>query len=95
MVDAYLFRSSESRDAPLTPRAVRLIVQRACARAGFQTASAADLRAAFAYSLRVRGLSDHETAAILGLRQVKTLDRLLMRHAALDAQRQVREVVAP
>jgi hypothetical protein len=74
---------------------VRSIVQRACARAGFPTASAADLRAAVAYWLRLRGLSDHETAAVLGLRRVKTLDRLLTRHEVLDAQRRVRELVLP
>jgi integrase len=92
--DSYLFRRGESAERPLTTRAVRTIVQGACARAGYPLASAADLRAAFAYWLRLRGLSDHEAAAVLGLHQVRTLDRLLARHAALDAQRMVREACA-
>jgi integrase len=94
-LDAYLFRGREASDHALTRRAVRIIVQRACARAGFPTAGAADLRAAFAYWLRLRGLSDHETAAVLGLQRVKSLDRLLTRHEALDAQRRVRELLLP
>jgi integrase len=91
---AYLFRRGNSDDRPLTPRAARVIVQRACAQAGFPLASAADLRATFAYSLRLRGLSDHETAAVLGFRRVRTLDRLLARHKALDAQRRVQEMLS-
>ena len=86
-----IFRRVEHRDEPLSLRAVRKIVQQACERAGFSLATAADLRAAFAWWLRTRGLSDHETAAVLGLEQVRSLDRLLARHVALDAQRKVRE----
>jgi hypothetical protein len=63
--------------------------------AGFPLATATDLRAAFACWLRARGLSDHETAAVLGLLQVRSLDRLLARHRALDAQRRVREASPP
>ncbi len=75
-------------------RAVAEITHRACAGAGFRLATAADLRAAFAYWLRLHGLSDHEAAAVLGLKQVRSLDRLLERHVALDAQRRVRELLA-
>ena len=53
-----------------------------------------DLRAACAHWLRSQGLSDHEVAAVLGLARVRSVDRLLRRHAALDAQRAVREVLA-
>jgi integrase len=91
--DVYVFRRSGAADKPLTSRAIRAIVQRACRHAGFPTASAADLRAAFAYWLRLQGFSDHETAAVLGLAHVRTLDRLLARHEALDAQRRVREMM--
>jgi integrase len=86
----YIFSRGEHGDRPLTSRTVREIVHRACQRAGFPLATASDLRAAFACWLRARGLSDHETATVLGLRQVCSLDRLLARHRALDAQRRVR-----
>jgi integrase len=89
----HIFRRVEHRDQPLSLRAVRKIVQHACNSAGFPLASAADLRAAFATWLRAQGLSDHETAEVLGLEQVRTLDRLVARHVALDAQRQVREIL--
>jgi predicted transcriptional regulator len=51
------------------------------------------LRAACANWLRGLGLSDHEVAAILGLARVRSVDRLLQHHAALDAQRAVREML--
>ena len=41
--------------------------------------------------LRIQGLSDHEIAAVLGLAKVRSVDLLLQRHGALDAQRAVRE----
>jgi integrase len=86
-----LFRCGTAKQPPLSSRAVRLIVQAACKRAGFPSATAVDLRAGFAYWLRARGLSDHEAAQVLGLKRVKTLDQLLKRHEALDAQRRIRE----
>jgi len=89
-----VFRRTERHDTPLSSRAARKIVQRACSRAGFPLATAVDLRAAFAYWLKLRGLSDHEAASVLGLKQVKSLDVLLRPHAALDAQRRAREVLA-
>jgi hypothetical protein len=49
------------------------------------------LRAACAHWLRSQGLSDHEVAPVLGLAQVRSVDRLLRHHAALDAQRRVKE----
>jgi integrase len=88
----FVFRRSPAASAHLTVRAARTIVQQACTRAGYPTVGSAELRAAFAYWLRLRGLSDHEVAVVLGLGQVKTLDRLLARHVALDAQRRVREI---
>jgi integrase len=93
--EQYVFRSQIGREQAITNRAAREIVRRACQRAGFPLATATDLRAAFACWLRARGLSDHETAAVLGLHQVRSLDRLLLRHRALDAQRQVREMRPP
>jgi integrase len=92
--DQYIFSRSARGDHPLTSRAAREIVRRACGRAGFPLATAPDLRAAFGYWLRARGPSDHETATVLGLRQVRSLDRLLGRHRALDAQRRIREALA-
>jgi len=72
-------------------RAARNVLRAACQRAGFPPAEAADLRAAFAHWLRTHGLSDHEVAAVLGLAKVRSVDRLLRRHRALDAQRSARE----
>lgn len=67
------------------------VIEAACYRAGLPTVEAATLRAAYAHWLRSQGLSDHEVAAMLGLARVHSVDRLLQGHAALDAQRTVRE----
>jgi integrase len=88
----YVFRRNAALDAPLTGPAMRAIIRSFCKAAGFPRATAHDLRAAFAHSLRVQGLSDHETARVLGLRWVRSLDQMLAGHKALDAQRQVREL---
>jgi predicted transcriptional regulator len=56
-------------------------------------AESAALRAGFAHWLRTQGLSDHEVASVLGIARVRTVDRLLARHAALDAQRCLRKVL--
>lgn len=48
-------------------------------------------RAARAHRLRSQGLSDYEVAAALGLARVRSVDRLLERHIALDAQCMVKE----
>ncbi len=88
-----LFESRNGVGRPLGYRAVRMILKEVCRRAGLPAVEAIDLRAAFAYGLRMRGLSDHEVAAVLGLAQVRSLDRLLRRHMALDAQRKVREIL--
>lgn len=74
-------------------RAARDILQAACKRAGLPSMESVALRAACAHWLRWLGLSDHEVAAILGLARVRSVDRLLQHHAALDAQRVVREVL--
>ena len=63
----------------------------ACRGAGLPAAESAELRAGCAHWLRSLGLSEHEVAAVLGLARVRSVDRLLRRHAALDAQRRVRE----
>lgn len=75
----------------LSYRSVRAIVCDACRRAGFGPVEQIELRAAFAWWLKVHGLSDHEAAAALGLVRVRSLDRLLDRHRELQAQRNVRE----
>ena len=63
----------------------------ACQRAGLPPAESAELRAGCAHWLRAQGLSEHEVASVLGLARVRSVDLLLARHAALDAQRRVRE----
>ena len=78
---------------PLSYRAARDILTEACERAGLPPADAAALRAAGAHWLRSQGLSDHEVATVLGLARVSSIDRLLQRHTALDAQRIVREML--
>jgi integrase len=77
---------------PLSYRAARDVLQAACRRAGLPPVESTALRSACAHWLRSQGLSDHEVAAVLGLARVRSVDRLLQRHAALDAQRVVREV---
>ena len=74
-------------------RAARDILQDACRRAGLPSVESTALRAACAYWLRGLRLSDHEVAAILGLARVRSVDRLLQHHTALDAQRVVREML--
>jgi integrase len=78
----------------LSYRAARAILQQACRRAGLRSIESIQLRAACAHWLRSQGLSDHEVAVVMGLTRVRSVDRLLRRHAALDAQRAVREVLA-
>ncbi len=87
-----IFRSGRQRG--LGYRAARDVLRRACRDAGLPPAEAADLRAACAQWLGSCGLSTHEIASVLGLARVRTIDRLLQRHAALDAQRTVREMIA-
>ena len=78
---------------PLSYRAARDVLHDACRRAGLPVVEAASLRAACAHWLRAQGLSDHEVVAVLGLARIRSLDQLLVRHAALDAPRAVREVI--
>lgn len=80
-------------DRPLSYRAARDTVRLACRHAKIPIVEAAELRAAFAYWLKSQGLSDHEVAIVLGLRMVRSVDRLLTRHRQLNAQRRVREVL--
>jgi len=77
----------------LSYRAARVVLQNACRRAGLPPVDSTALRSACAHWLRSQGLSDHEVAAVLGLAKVRSVDRLLRYHAALDAQRQVREIL--
>jgi len=89
----WIFRRSAESPHPLGYRAARNIVTCACRRAGLPAVEAVDLRAAYAHWLRTHGFSDHEVATIQGIRRVRTIDRLLKRHMALDAQRRMREVL--
>ncbi len=86
-----VFRARGRAGRLLSYRSARMILTRACRRAGFPAVEAAELRAAFASWLRVQGLSDHEVAEVLGLARVRSVDGLLRRHAELGAQRTVRE----
>jgi integrase len=86
----------QARGAPgrrLSYRAARDVLQDAFLRAGLPSVESIALRAACAHWLRSQRLSDHEVAAVLGLARVRSVDRLLRHHAALDAQRVVRETL--
>jgi len=83
-----------ARRRPLSYRAARDVLHKACRRAGLPVVDAASLRATCAHWLRGQGLSDHEVASVLGLARVRSVDRLLQHHVALDAQRVVRERLA-
>jgi integrase len=71
--------------------AARNIMRATCQAAGLPIVTSADLRAACGYWFHLQGWSDHEIAGILGLARVKSVDRLLSRHKAIDAQRSVRD----
>lgn len=86
-----VFRTSRRPWRALSYRAARNVLVGACRRAGLPAMETAGLRAGCAHWLRTQGLSDHEVASVLGLARVRSVDRLLERHAALDAQRRVRE----
>jgi len=86
-----VFRASERSARPLSYRGARKVLVAACQKVGLPAVGSADLRAGCAHWLRSQGLSEHEVAAVLGLARVRSVDRLLSRHAALDAQRRVRE----
>lgn len=88
-----IFCNSGARMKMLSYRAMREIIHRACAEAGYPNVESADLRAACAYWLRSCRLSDHEIAETLGMAHVKSVDRLLQRHMALEAQRIVRQTL--
>ena len=88
-----VFRRSLRNTHALTPRAANDSLRKAIAAAGLPPVTAAGLRAAFAHWLRTIGLSDHEVRGVLGLVRVRSVDQLLRPHAALDAQRIVKEIV--
>ncbi len=86
-----VFRARGRSERGLSYRSARMIVHTAFRRVGLPPVGSVDLRAAFAAWLRAQGLSDHEAADVLGLARVRSLDGLLRPHAALSAQRMVRE----
>jgi integrase len=94
-LSGHVFRATSKTERPLGYRAARYLVVAACRRAGLPAVEASELRAACAQWMRTIGLSQHEVAAAFGLARVRSVDRLLARHAALDAQRRVREQLSP
>lgn len=93
VLTGYVFRAGRGSERPLSYRAARDILRSACHHADLPTVEATQLRAAFAYWLKSQGLSDHEVALVLGLKMVRSVDRLLTRHMQLSAQRRVREIL--
>jgi len=89
-----VFRTGRASTRAMSYRTARDVVTAACRKAGLPTMQACELRSACAYWLHVQGLSAHEVAAVLGVARVRTVDRLLERHLALDAQRRVRNVLS-
>lgn len=82
-----VFNSPRNAGAALSERASREIVRAACFRAGFPAVESVSLRSACAYWLSSQQLQPHQIAQIMGIARVQTIDRLLKRHMALDAQR--------
>lgn len=78
-----------SRAEPLTERQVRRIVLKACTVAGFVSAARSTLLSAAAAYLNVAGLRDHDLAIVLGITDMRTINRLLKPHQVLAAQRRV------
>jgi integrase len=93
VLNGYVFRAHRREERPLSYRATREVLRAACIDAGLPAVDASQLRAAFASWLKLQGLSDHEVALVLGLRIVRSVDRLLLRHTQLNAQRRVRELL--
>lgn len=85
----YVF--SNPSGEPFTRRQVRRIVQSACQSAGFGNADSATLTSAAAAYLSSFGVRDHEIAMALGIRDMRTVNRLLRPHQRLQAQRSVRD----
>jgi integrase len=90
-----VFPAAAGAPNALSYRAARDVLRAACERAGLPPVGSVELRSACAHWLRTQGFSPHEVAAVLGLVRVRSVDRLLRRHTALDAQRAVKEVLAP
>jgi site-specific recombinase XerD len=93
VLNGYVFHAHRRDERPLSYRACREVIRSACIHAGLPAVDAGQLRAAFASWLKSQGLSDHEVALVLGLRMVRSVDRLLLRHTQLNAQRRVRELL--
>lgn len=89
-----VFRARGLETNPLSYRAARDVIERACRNAGIKLVDSVSLRAGCAYWLRGQGLSDAEIAAVMGLARVRSVDRLLQGHAALEAQRTVRLILS-
>jgi len=89
-----VLRARGAAGRALSYRAARDVLHDVCRQAGLPIVDAASLRAACAHWLRSQGLSDHEVATVLGLTKVRSVDRLLRHHAALDAQRIVRDTLS-
>lgn len=80
---------SNSRGGPLTERQMRRIVLGACSCAGFPRAARNTLLSACAAFLSAAGLRDHDVAIVLGIEDMRTINRLLKPHQRLAAQRDV------
>jgi hypothetical protein len=85
-----VLRASGPLEHALSYRTARDILCAACRHAGLPRV---ELRAACAHRLSTQGLSSHEVATVLRVAGVRTVDRLLQRHAALNAQLCVREML--
>ena len=83
----YVF--ANSRGEPLTERQARRIVLNACTTAGFPHAARSTLLSAAAAFLSGAGLRDHDLAIVLGITDMRTINRLLKPHLTLAAQRRV------
>jgi integrase len=78
---------TNSRGETLTARQVRRIVVAACSASGFPLADRSTLLSAAAAYLGMNGLTDHEIAMALAIRDMRTVNRLLKPHQRLRAQR--------
>ncbi|MBA3529787.1 MAG: tyrosine-type recombinase/integrase, partial [Propionibacteriaceae bacterium] len=88
-----VFSARRWPEETLAYRTARDILAAACRRAGLPRVEAVELRSALANWLHSRGLSEHEVRDTLGINRVRSVDRLLERHTALEAQRRVREIL--
>lgn len=86
-VSAWVFPAAQG--GALSTRQIRKLLLAACTGVGFPHADRTTILSALAAYLHAQGLTDHEIAIAIGKQDLRTVDRLLAPHTALEGQRKV------